>query len=270
MDTLRKTSRRRRADVAALALYALLILSPPIPSAFAEEAPLAREKAELELVKLKRELADAESLTAAVERWFKILSPSAILLAAGGYFFSRLSEDRKLRGELDRATHEKRYASYAELMKAMSPLALYFPPRRGKAFRPLAPKDCEAMGRALSKWYFDGGGLLLSGDARDAYFMFARALSAAGAAPRLLVPQSGGDAPDIHKESFDEFRVALMLKPVTTKTLEAWKFGETGGAAGGTSPDRWRDFILLQTLSSNLRSELSEDLGSRRRLKDGR
>jgi hypothetical protein len=81
---------------------------------------------------------------------------------------------QQIRAEVDHATHEKRLDCYAELTKAMSPLALFFPkdPKLDR-FR------CLQIGSAMSSWYFTTAGLLLSAEARDDYFRLARAVTKA-------------------------------------------------------------------------------------------
>jgi hypothetical protein len=88
----------------------------------------------------------------------------------------------QIRAEVNQATHEKRLELYAELTKAMSPLALFFPQYELDRYR------CLQIGRAMSHWYFTTGGLLLSGEARDEYFRLARAVSKAFLSDTLFTP----------------------------------------------------------------------------------
>jgi hypothetical protein len=203
-------------------------------------------------------------------------------------------------GALDQATHEKRLESYPELMTATSPLAIYFPDLANPIWantKSLDSHKCRAMGRAISKWYFNSG-LLLSGEARDAYFRLARALTLAADAAAdeeiLSVPQFPTNAADISVKKLDRYRELLKIK--NDEDVETWKFGTWKSdepqslwfkirmaiagmllrflnipmpidvALPADHPAlKYKDYVFLQTLSSRLRTRLSEDLRSRRR-----
>jgi hypothetical protein len=77
----------------------------------------------------------------------------------------------KQAADLDQATHEKRLESYQGLWKHTSPFAIYFPEWTPPWGRPDRHKR-EQIGQAISRWYFESG-LLLSAEARDAYFRLA-------------------------------------------------------------------------------------------------
>ena len=87
------------------------------------------------------------------------------------------------RAELEKAVHDKRLESYPKLVWAGAPLAVYFPST--KESTPVGPEECQRIGELLSRWYFSGGGLLLSIEARNAYFKLARALTRAANSNRL-------------------------------------------------------------------------------------
>jgi hypothetical protein len=167
--------------------------------------------------------------------------------------------------DLDQATHETRLQSYPDLMAATSPLAVYFPDET------LDPARCAAIGRAISKWYFKSG-LLLSGEARDAYFRLAHALTLASGAKELCVPHVPYDGSEISDENLRQYRRELFkiekaadkLEEPTNMAVEEWRFGPVGGQPKANAY-KFKDYVFLQTLSSRLRTRLTEDLSSRRR-----
>src|SRR5262245_10766681 len=164
-------------------------------------------------------------------------------------------------GELDQAVHERRLEHYPRLVACNSRLAVYFP-RASDDNRPLAPQDCAEMGRSMSRWYFGGGGLLLSTEARDAYFKVMRALTKASLANGLCVPDFPIDAPLVSVDMLKDYWGRERIGP-TPKEIEDWKFGDT--STGNEPKDRFRDYVFLQKLSSELRTALTGDIRGRRR-----
>ncbi len=199
--------------------------------------------------------------------------------------------------ELDQAVHGKRLELYPKLTKAAEPLAIYFPPNvepeSGDAttVKKITPRVCAEMGRVMSKWYFGQGGLLLSPESRDSYFNLARALTRASKEQELTVPEFSRDANDINKEMLKRYRQHLNIRSYKQKQeecpevrerrdlaeVEDWRFGgETAVAeplihlSSKANEERvlaqkFKDYVFLQQLSSSLRTELTEDIGSRRR-----
>jgi hypothetical protein len=191
----------------------------------------------------------------------------------------------QIRAEVNHATHEKRLDCYAELTKAMSPFALFFPDgSKLDHFR------CLQIGDAMSRWYFTTGGLLLSSEARDDYFRLARSVTKAFLSDGILAPDWNEHAKLINDKTMDGYRKTLNLsiaewdkkteeeKKNWEETVESWEFGEQWpedkkkilkkSPADGESVDNacaFKDYILLQTVSSRLRSALTEDIASRRR-----
>ena len=144
------------------------------------------------------------------------------------------------------------------------------------------------MGRALSKWYFDEGGLYLSTHARNHYFLLAAGLSKASQDSKfpLKVP-SAQERSKLDDSKIEVYRSILKLTPErfpNSDSLQTWTFGqdvptataeETAKAAKDKKfaqptdetikdASRFQDYVLLQTLSSRLRSALTDDLVSRR------
>jgi hypothetical protein len=158
--------------------------------------------------------------------------------------------------DIDQATHEKRLESYPTLVNHTSPLAIYFPQRS------FDPPSCDTMGRKISDWYF-ASGLLLSAEARDAYFLLARGLTRASGATKLNIDH---DPEEITLTTIEDYRERFKLKG--PKTIEEWKETVdewTFGPDEKLKPDDYKDYVFLQTLSSNLRTMLTEDIRSRRR-----
>jgi hypothetical protein len=221
----------------------------------------ADEKLELEIKKLKKDLEDSwwpNWLTSGLG------TVGTILVAIGSSLITLYISNKTRHGALDLAVHNKRLESYPKLVEASSPLAIYFP----------RPGGCNSIGRSMSAWYFGGGGLLLSVEARDAYFRFARALTLASKAGKLNVP-SKDDYRDLSKSILAKYRDKLGIKTISSEMklahrnqvgkdlddeIEKWVFGKKS-----PSDCKFRDYVLLQAMSSDLRSKLTEDLNSRRR-----
>jgi hypothetical protein len=191
------------------------------------------------------------------------VTPLGTLVAAAvAAVVAVLVNARLRRNALDQKTHEARLERYPELTKAAGPLALYFPAiEKWEREAHLTPGKCRAIGQAMSRWYFDSGGLLLSDEARDAYFAFARALTHAAAADRLDAPTFDRDARKISKELLDKYKKALKIEG---SSVESWRFG-SAPTAEGNDASAFRDYVLIQHLSSKLRTALTKDLESRRR-----
>jgi hypothetical protein len=115
----------------------------------------------------------------------------------------------------------------------------------------------------MSAWYFEGGGLLLSVKARDAYFRLIRTLTRASLAEELRVPIFPTDAEDISVEKVDKYGTELA-RTLKLDDVESWSFGDP--ITGGETPAvRFKDYVFLQRLSSDLRTTLAADLRGRRR-----
>ena len=79
------------------------------------------------------------------------------------------------------------------------------------------------MGESMQNWYFEGGGLLMSTEARNAYFTLARALTRASLAKRLSVPLFPKDADSIRDKTIQDYR--HELKALGLDDVENWTFG---------------------------------------------
>jgi hypothetical protein len=240
-----------------------------------EIAALQRQAAEreqrerLELQKLEREIATLERqpptwlspvLTAATTVLSVVGGLLAGFLGAKKAATSAFNVARSNReGELDQSVHQHRLELYPRLVKATAPLAIYFPDYAGA----LAPYRCAEMGREMSQWYFAGGGLLLSNEARDAYFAIVRALTRASKAVRLQAPHFPDDAANLSVTTLRDFRQKLPIAK-DGHSVENWQFGSE---VADTAPpeEKFRDYVFLQHLGSSLRTELASDIRGRRR-----
>jgi hypothetical protein len=254
-----------------------IVLACGVP-AMAQQQPAAESqsrKEQLEVRKLELEIAALSEKKRELPGW--LTTALAFLGGAVGTAATVWAARRARAGALDQAVHEKRIEAYAALVNASAPLALYFP-----SVESLRPDHCRRIGKAMRAWYFNGGGLLMSTAARDAYFLLARALTRAAAAAQLSVPIFPDDATDISADTVDRYRDELTklgmpkefglpkkldYKKRKKRDLDAVKTWSFGGPAGeaGTAAVRFKDFVFLQTLSSALRTQLCADLHSRRR-----
>jgi len=204
----------------------------------------------------------------------------SILGAIVSIFIAR----RQLIGALDQSVHEARLKAYPKLVQATAKLAIYFPD--DLLGGSINYKDCEAMGRALSTWYFQHGGLLLTKESRDAYFLLAMALTKASKADPLCVPRFPNDAEVLNKEKIGEYRKCLsnhydglrVDNTLKSDDVVNWNFGDnkynhSNPNENSCNPQacptqanslRFKDYLFLQQISSTLRTQLTNDLGSRR------
>ena len=246
-------------------LVVVFLLWFPVAMAQQETTALQLHRSQLEVQKLELEIARLKEELVVWPKWITPLIGlgTGILGGVLSFFLARLARG----AALDQATHAKRLECYPELVKATSRLAVYFPRTDPNGTASIGPDECSAIGRAMSKWYFDAGGLLLSVEARDAYFKLARALTRASSAKALWVPTFPRDAGDISNENVNEYRIALK-KTSDLDNVEAWNFGSAKSvekAPASALHLKYKDYVFLQTLSSRLRTMLSEDLRSRRR-----
>jgi hypothetical protein len=228
-------------------------------------------KEELEVKKLELEVSQLKS--GQLLPWITAFG-GVVIGVAGIAIPVGVSRKQRL-GALDQSMHEKRIQSYPKLVEATAPLALYFPPTKS-----VDPQKCREIGESMRVWYFTDGGLILSKEARDAYFDLARALTIASLfEEKLNVPLFPRDAKKISKEQVNDYREELKSYEVSPESkkpkydisrVEDWQFGASGSK---TIEDflkfedslKFKDFLLLQELSSTLRTKLTEDLRSRRR-----
>lgn len=166
---------------------------------------------------------------------------------------------------LDQPLHEERLKRYPQLMQLTSPLAIYFPHvHDGDALQCLTAGHCEAIGEAMSRWCFSGGGILVSARARERYFALATAIAIASRSKgELHAPKLPAERHLLHDGAIERYRAELGIETAAIPVAE-WTFGRAIDA-DATAAERFQDYVLLQTLSSALRTELSEDLGGRRR-----
>jgi hypothetical protein len=224
----------------------------------AQQADAARSRPELELQKLELEIL-ALRKQQQLPAWFSgVLGVFVGIVGAGSTFLIAV---RNRAGELDQSVHDSRIEKYPRLVNATAPLAIYFPADASDSGS-IGPRQCGEMGHAMSEWYFREGGLLLSEEARDAYFRLARALTRASGAIDLCMPAFPKDAEKISAATLKHYRDTLAIDD--QPDVERWQFGPN--VEDSARPEqRFKDYVFLQHLSSTLRSTLAGDLQSRRR-----
>lgn len=249
-----------RAELSALgcALVVLGVMLTQGEGAIVQQQPSALDdrKAQLEGQKLEFEVKRlAEDQRGLWGGWSS--GVLGLLVDVAGTAATIWGARRARRGALDQSVHDKRLESYPRLVNTAAGLALYFPPAKS-----VTPDGCREMGEAMRAWYFKGGGLLMSTEARDAYFALARGLTRASLAGDLRVPMFPKDADHISVEAVDKYRYDLAT--LDLDNVDKWNFG--GSESEMERPSlRFKDFVFLQSLSSALRTRLCEDLHSRRR-----
>jgi hypothetical protein len=95
---------------------------------------------------------------------------AAALSALTTYVGLRSKIHRDLEAQYDKDLRERRMNAYSALWALSEPLALYSPPRK------LSGHGARAMSERLRHWYFTDG-IVLSGEARKAYFALQKALT---------------------------------------------------------------------------------------------
>lgn len=219
------------------------------------------QKTRLEIEKLQSEISALKQKGTELPIWLTtaIGAVGGLIGAVGGIMTTRIGARLSARGAVDQGVHGKRLELYLGLVKATEPMAIFFP--EGEA---LTPYDCGKVGEALRAWYFSVGGLLLSEKARDAYFALARALTRAASADYLNAPSFPTDAEAVSDKSIDAYRTELSDTEPCFRDPDKWVFGRSVDRSASPA-QRFKDFVVLQRLSSKLRSELAADLQSRRR-----
>lgn len=246
----------RISPVPMLALS--MILCTPVVDVMAQSMAAARpQQPELERQKL-----EAEILNLKAQRFSALMFGTlTVLLAVAGLGSTIWAASRTRIGALDQSVHEQRLKVYPQLVNAAAPLAIYFPEQESGSAS-IGPADCANIGRAISKWYFSGGGLLLSENSRTAYFALMRALTRASLARQISAPTFPDDADAITLEKMNVYRGELS-RHLNLDDVDGWSFGSV--ASGVATPaERFKDFVFLQQLSSALRTALATDLRSRR------
>jgi hypothetical protein len=279
------SQKRSYLNLSLPALTFALFLSPVLlflEVATAQQESSIQRKADLEIRKLELEVAKLQDETRPLQSWFAGIFglkaetrglPSwltAVLTGVLGVVAGIVGttttvwvDRRRRQGALDQSVHDKRLEFYPELVRATQPLAIYFPPVGDPDTGLIGPKACEAMGRAMSGWYFGGGGLLMSVETRNAYFSLTRALTCASLSESLNVPAFPQDAKHVSDEKLKWYRKELA-KQFDLDNIENWSFGSPGSEEQPLC-HRFKDYVFLQRLSSELRTRLAKDLRSRRR-----
>lgn len=88
------------------------------------------------------------------------------------YFGTRSKIHLDLMAEYDKELHTSRLEAYQELWKLLEPLAPYSPPA------PVTYEVIKDMSRKMREWYFERGGIFLSGESREPYFELKKSMRA--------------------------------------------------------------------------------------------
>lgn len=189
---------------------------------------------------------------------------------------------------------EDRTKAYAVAYENLRPTALFFPESASRnagaaetsqiGTMPVAMSsgdslqltkaDCAQIGRQLASWYFGPGGLLMTKDSRNAYFTLMEALRRAVVSsddlasqtvsehPRLISEQLVQHYRELLAEKYPTFGELQRRRPHERVDLANWHFGPP--AQPTSDADRFKDFVLIQTLASRFRTTLTDDIGSRK------
>ena len=95
---------------------------------------------------------------------------AAMLTALTTYFALRAKVRRDLEAKYDADLRERRITAYSALWSLTEPLAIYSPARK------LSGHGARALSERLRHWFFTDG-MMLSWDAREAYFALQKALT---------------------------------------------------------------------------------------------
>jgi hypothetical protein len=240
----------------------LLALSMVLCAAVVDATAQSTTAAPPQQSDLDRRRIEAEILNLKAQRFSALtFGTLTLLVAIAGVGSTIWAASRTRVGSLDQSVHEQRLKVYPRLVNTAGALALYFPEQASGSGK-IGPSDCAHIGRAVSKWYFSGGGLLLSEHSRTAYFALMRALTRASLAREISAPTFPDDADAISLQKMDAYRDELSRR-LNLDDVDGWSFGSAGSRAA-TPAERFKDFVFLQRLSSALRSALTTDLRSRR------
>lgn len=191
--------------------FALLLMSPSqAVTQFEPNGPQAQKTA-LEITELQNDVAklnkqaDVDSYD-----WLELLS---IFGSGIAVLISALAAYRTRQGATDLPVHEKRLAIYPDIVKITAPLAIYFQDTGGRDRVTLTPTKCSEIGYSMAKWYFEGGGILMSTQARDAYMSLAQALTRATKSKTLHAPSFPDESEYVSHKSVDDYR-SLLFKEI--------------------------------------------------------
>src|SRR5689334_16479348 len=88
---------------------------------------------------------------------------TAIIAAIATFITTRWELRRQFDFEYDRQLRERRLGAYSKLWRQLEPLSIY-------DRDPITVEAACDMSAALTRWYYRNGGLVLSEQARQAYF----------------------------------------------------------------------------------------------------
>jgi hypothetical protein len=134
-----------------------------------------------------------------------VVGALAALVAAGATFITtRWQLRRQFDFEYDRQLRERRLTAYEEVWRLLEVLSLY-------DRDPITVEEAWSLSAKLTRWYYQTGGLVLSTQARNAYFPLQNVAAAAGRLPipnEFLLDQR---TMDDMKETASRLRTALTM-----------------------------------------------------------
>lgn len=95
---------------------------------------------------------------------------AGVISAISAYLIIRTRVRLDLIAEYDKELHTKRLEAYKELWKLLEPLAPYSPPA------PVTYEVIRDMSQKMREWYFQRGGIFLSGESREPYFALKKSM----------------------------------------------------------------------------------------------
>lgn len=249
-------------------------------------------KVEAETQKLTAEAAKLTADTSNVPLWIRdqlgVIIGFVGVLATGWVGFQTALKSRI--GQFDMGLFQERLKTYGNMLSATKAFAMYFPEQV------VDQKICAQTGRLLRAQFFSLTGTLLTASARDRYMSLLDALTRAARADGLNVPRDDADyARWISMTQVDEYRKILDLtEPSTPEKLTPrqaeneiercarHEFGKhldprlrsqittelKSEGSDAAAAQLFQDYVVLQFAASRLRTELSNDIGSRRPLTD--
>jgi hypothetical protein len=129
----------------------------------------------------------------------------AALVAGGATFLTTRWQLRKqFDFEYDRQLRERRLTAYEQLWRLLEVLSIY-------DRDPITVEEAWSLSAKLTRWYYRTGGLVLSTQARVAYFPLQNVASAAGHLPMPSEFRLDQQTMDDMKESASMLRTALTM-----------------------------------------------------------
>jgi len=216
---------------------------------------------------LSQNLTELKIQNSQKQSWLEKIFPQILAALVGviGFLVSMQIEKHTRIGELDQSIHEKRLEIYPKIVEIGLPFALHFPivDKENLDVSKVDGKSCLKMGRQLSTWYYETGGLLLSKNSFDNYLLLSKALLKASRLDELCTPDYNDMQIDIDLKSA-ETEIGIMSF-ITSKSVESFEFGINSSDGNNIKGGVFKDYVFLRKLFSQMRTSLIKDIRGRRR-----